>query len=132
VPRGRLKLRVFGSGPGELIQYERSDCKEPTESRYLCASTPEPAALREALSRALGVRAVVRKTRTVHLAGRTRIHLDRVEGLGDFIELEVVLAPGEAASRGIAVARELMALLEIEAEDLVEAAYVDLLEALGS
>ena len=129
VPSGRLKLRVFAAGAGELIQYERRDAKLPSESRYLCVPTPDPEALRAALTRALGVRAVVRKTRTVHLAGRTRIHLDRVEGLGEFIELEVVLAPGEDTSQGVAVARELMALLEIEEDDLVEAAYVDLQEA---
>jgi predicted adenylyl cyclase CyaB len=129
VPTGRLKLRVFATGVGELIQYERSDARLPTESRYVCAPTHDPEALRAALTRALGVRAVVRKTRTVHLSGRTRIHLDRVEGLGEFIELEVVLAPGEETARGVAVARELMARLEIEEDDLVEAAYVDLLEA---
>jgi adenylate cyclase class IV len=131
VPAGRLKLRAFGSGGGELIQYERPDSKAPSESRYVCAPTQHPDALRAALGRALGVRAVVRKTRTVHLAGRTRIHLDRVEGLGEFIELEVVLAPDEATASGVAVARELMARLEIEERDLVEAAYVDLLEARG-
>jgi predicted adenylyl cyclase CyaB len=128
VPAGRLKLRVFGGGQGELIQYERSDSRAPSESRYVVAPTAEPEALRAALSRALGVRAVVRKTRTVHLAGRTRIHLDRVEGLGDFIELEVVLRPEEEAAVGVSVARELMARLEIAEDDLVEAAYVDLLE----
>jgi predicted adenylyl cyclase CyaB len=92
------------------------------------APTQDPEALRAALSRALGVRAVVRKTRTVHLVGRTRIHLDRVDGLGDFIELEVVLRPDEETASGASVARELMTRLEIAEEDLVEAAYVDLLE----
>jgi predicted adenylyl cyclase CyaB len=74
------------------------------------------------------VRAVVRKTRTVYRVGRTRIHLDRVEGLGDFIELEVVLRSDEELASGASVARELMARLEIAEDDLVEAAYVDLLE----
>jgi predicted adenylyl cyclase CyaB len=63
-----------------------------------------------------------------HLAGRTRIHLDHVEGLGDFIELEVVLRPDEETASGVREARELMARLEIAEDDLVEAAYVDLLE----
>jgi adenylate cyclase class IV len=58
---------------------------------------------------------------------RTRIHLDRVEGLGDFIELEVVLSEGEPAEAGVNVARELLAKLGIPPEQLIEGAYVDLL-----
>ena len=38
-------------------------------------------------------------------AGRTRIHLGRVEGLGDFLEPEVVLSYGERAEAGGAIAR---------------------------
>ena len=128
VPAGRLKLREFGDGSGELIQYERSDSVAPSESHYVCAQAEKPAMLKEALSRALGVRAVVRKKRTVYLVGRTRVHLDRVEGLGDFLELEVVLRPGEDPARGVEIAEELMAQLEIDRQDLVEPAYVHLLE----
>ncbi len=127
VPRGRLKLRTFENGKGELIQYERADNTDPTESRYLLAPTDQPEALKEALSNALGVRAVVRKKRVVHIVGRTRIHLDRVEDLGDFIELEVVLDPDELATDGVRVAEELMSKLEIQSADLVESAYADLM-----
>ena len=60
--------------------------------------TTTPDTLRESLlSPAYGQVGRVRKSRTLFLAGRTRIHLDRVEGLGDFLELEVVLADGEHA-----------------------------------
>ena len=120
VPRGRLELRTFENGLGELIQYHRADTTDPTESRYVLAPTNEPEALKEALSNALGVRAVVRKQRVVHMVGRTRIHLDRVEDLGEFIELEVVLEPEEPARNGIRVAEELMTTLEIRRTDLVE------------
>jgi predicted adenylyl cyclase CyaB len=71
----------------------------------------------------------VRKQRTLFLAGRTRIHLDRVEGLGDFLELEVVLAEGEPADAGVREARALMHALGVESSQLVEGAYVDLLAA---
>jgi len=67
------------------------------------------------------------KNRTLLLSGRTRIHLDRVEGLGDFLELEVVLEEGESVESGEAVARELMQKLGIDPYQLVEGAYVDLL-----
>jgi predicted adenylyl cyclase CyaB len=68
----------------------------------------------------------VRKKRRLYMADRTRIHLDDVEGLGTFVELEVVLRDGEDAERGNAVARETMARLGIDESQLVEGAYADL------
>ncbi len=124
---GRLKLRSFPDGMGELIHYQRQDCVEPAESIYVRSVINDPESLKDALSNALGVHAVVCKKRTVYVVGRTRVHLDEVEGLGSFIELEVVLRAGEAPGSGAVVARDLMARLGIQAEALVKSAYVDLL-----
>ncbi len=126
-PNGRLKLRVSSPDAGELIYYRRPDQRGPKESFYLVSPTTTPGTLREALSLAYGQAGRIQKTRTLFLAGRTRIHLDRVEGLGDFLELEVVLAEGEPTESGEAVARDLMAKLGILPGQLVEGAYVDLL-----
>ncbi len=125
---GRLKLRAFADGGGELIFYERPDRSGPKTSRYALARVPDAAALLAVLSAALPVRGVVRKRRELLLAGRTRIHLDRVEGLGDFLELEVVLAEGEDPAAGRVEAGNLMASLEIDDRDLVTGAYIDLLD----
>jgi predicted adenylyl cyclase CyaB len=84
--------------------------------------------LNEVLSQALGVRGVVRKKRTLYWTGQTRIHLDDVEGLGTFLELEVVLEPGQSTVEGVDMARQIMKRLNIEEDNLVEAAYIDLLE----
>ena len=100
---GRLKLRDFGDGHGELIAYQRPDREGPKTSSYLIAPTGDPAALHAALAAALGVRGVVVKERTLLLSGRTRIHLDRVEGLGEFLELEVVVAADVMVGPGTAV-----------------------------
>ena len=127
---GRLKLRIFSPHHGELIHYHRPDRSGPKTSQYLITPTSDPSGLREALTRAHGVRAVVSKTRLLFLAGRTRIHLDRVEDLGDFLELEVVLAENEPITAGEAEAHQLMAKLGIAPEDLVPQAYVDLLESI--
>ncbi len=59
--------------------------------------------------------------------GQTRIHLDRVDGLGDFVELEVVLRPDQEQREGIAIAHELMRRLGIAEDQLVKVAYIDLL-----
>lgn len=131
VPAGRLKLRALEDGSGELIQYYRVDSTGPAESRYRLYPTGDPESLKDVLAAALGTRAVVRKQRTVHLVGPTRIHLDRVEGLGDFVELEVVLEPDQGPEEGVRTAEGLMSKLQIEEPDLIRAAYVDLLEAQG-
>jgi adenylate cyclase class IV len=129
VPHGRLKLRVFGDGSGELIHYHRADAHGPKLSDYVLAPVPEPESLREALTRACGLLGRVRKSRILVLVGPTRIHLDRVEGLGDFLELEVVLADGQPEAEGTAIAQALMARLGVQPEQLVSGAYLDLLRA---
>jgi len=125
---GRLKLREFTDGSGELIFYERPDSAVPTTSHYLIAPTSEPAPLRALLGRLFEVRAVVNKQRRLYMRGRTRIHVDRVDGLGNFMELEVVLQEHQAPADGRLIAEELMQALGVAPEQLVEAAYVDLLE----
>jgi predicted adenylyl cyclase CyaB len=126
-PNGRLKLRAFSETAGELIFYQRPDSAGPKESFYVISPTGSPNTLREALSLAYGQSGRVRKHRTLFLAGRTRIHLDRVEGLGEFVELEVVLSEGEPAEAGVRIAHELLAKLGISPQQLIEGAYVDLL-----
>ncbi|KGD90789.1 adenylate cyclase [Achromobacter sp. RTa] len=124
---GRLKLRAFADGTGELIFYRRSDAAGPKESFYVISRTDAPDTLREALTLAYGTVGRVRKQRRLYMAGRTRIHLDLVEGLGEFLELEVVLREGETPDAGMEEARSLMAGLGVAPEQLVSGAYVDLL-----
>jgi adenylate cyclase class IV len=125
--RGRLKLRRFADGTAELIHYRRADGTEARASDYVRAPVPDAAALHEALARALGVGHRVRKQRFLLLRGATRIHLDRVEGLGDFIELEVVLREGQSDAEGAAIAEALMADLGLQHAPRVAGAYADLL-----
>jgi predicted adenylyl cyclase CyaB len=126
VPHGRLKLRTQ-NGSAELIYYFRSNTPGPRESNYLCIPIPDPAAAREMLTSVHGQRGIIRKTRWLYLSGQTRIHLDRVEGLGDFLELEVVLRENQTLEKGQTIARELMNSLEITQEQLIDRAYVDLM-----
>ena len=123
---GRLKLRAFSSEKAELIFYRRTDERGPKESFYVLSPTTSPDTLRETLTLAYGQAGRVRKNRTLFLSGRTRIHLDRVEGLGEFLELEVVLADEEGIEAGEAVARDLMEKLGICQNQLIEGAYVDM------
>ncbi|QEH35719.1 CYTH domain protein [Aquisphaera giovannonii] len=127
VPGARLKLRIFHEGAGELIRYERSDVAGPKASCYEIAPTSAPATMKSILGRVLPVRGVVRKERRLYRIGPTRIHLDRVEGLGDFLELEVVLRPDQPDLEGALVAEELLTRLGIDESQLISTAYIDLI-----
>lgn len=126
---GRLKLRSFGNQRGELIYYERPDLPSPVISHYSVVEARDPLGLKNLLTRALGVRGLLRKERRLYLVGQTRIHLDRVEQLGDFLELEVALRPGQEEREGVRLAEELLSQLGVTEESLIGAAYFDLLPA---
>ena len=129
---GRLKLRAFADGVGELIAYDRPDVPGPKTSTYQITRIADPDALRETLEHALGQAGRVKKQRWLYLIGRTRVHLDRVDGLGEFLELEVVLRDGEAAESGVAQAHALLKRLGVQPGQLIAGAYIDLLNAAAS
>lgn len=123
----RLKLRILGPERGELIRYERADVADTRCSRYVIARTSDPQILLDILTKTLGRVGVVKKARTLYLIGQTRIHLDRVEDLGDFLELEVVLRPEQGESEGKNIADALLTSFGIDREEFIADAYVDLL-----
>jgi len=127
-PRGRLKLRVLAQDNGQLIYYTRPDQDGPKRSDYHISVTSDPENLKQVLEMAYGIRGVVKKTRSLYLVGQTRVHLDDVEGLGQFMELEVVMREGQSDAEGQLIAEGLMAALGVEKSDLLEGAYMDLLE----
>jgi adenylate cyclase class IV len=126
VPRGRLKLRTQ-NGSAELIYYFRGNITGPRLSDYLRIPIPDPPAAIRMLSLIHGQRGIVRKTRWLHMVGQTRIHLDRVENLGDFLELEVVLRDGQTVEEGTAIANAIKTRLAITDDSLLDRAYVDLM-----
>ncbi len=123
---GRLKLRSHDGSDSELIAYRRPDLLEATESTYV--RVPAPDTIAEALDAALGpATVVVSKRRQLLLWEGVRIHLDEVEGLGSFVELEAVLpGAGDLETARAKVAR-LRSELGIEDDALVSVGYADLL-----
>lgn len=136
-PQGRLKLRLFGrnqedpskEGKSQLIFYRRDDTAGPKCSTYSIYNSDGESenSLMNTLALAYGVKGRVKKIRLLYKVGQTRIHLDRVENLGTFMELEVVLRPDESLEDGRILAQELMAQLGITPDSCVEGAYMDLL-----
>jgi adenylate cyclase class IV len=127
VPHGRLKLRQLAANAGELIFYERPDQPGPKTSTYSVTRTDQPEALRETLSQTLGLRGQVRKRRWLFLVDQSRLPFDEVEGLGGFLEVEVVLRPDQTEDEGARIATGLRLVLGVQEEDLVQGAYLDLL-----
>jgi len=126
--RGRLKLRESSLSGGQLIPYLRPDQRGPKNSDYAVISVEEPERIKALLSEILGVHRVVRKVREIWLHENVRIHLDQVEGLGSFVELEAVYdgAPESLPAQQKKV-RFLMERLGVGEEDLVDVSYEGLL-----
>ncbi len=125
--RGRLKLREQEPGEAELIEYRRADASGARESEYRRVPVADANALRAALDASLGTLVVVEKRRRLLLHENVRIHLDDVEGLGSFLELEAVAEAGsDLAAEHDRVSR-LRAELEVGDDALVAGSYSDLL-----
>jgi adenylate cyclase len=128
---GRLKLRIISHQKGELIFYNRKNDRGPKMSEYYISEIHEPNKLLHVLEKSFGTHGVVKKTRRLFIIGRTRVHVDHVEGLGDFIEFEVVLSGEEDPNRGRAEAQNLMNQFGITNDNLIKCAYVDLINNKG-
>jgi predicted adenylyl cyclase CyaB len=127
VPRGRLKLRVSDRVPGgTLIAYQRPDQAESRLSDYRLISIPDPDQLLAALAETLGVLVTVSKTRQLLHFGATRIHLDEVNVLGTFVELETVLTD-PPLSEAQAEHHFLCDRLGLNESSIVPVSYSDLL-----
>jgi adenylate cyclase class 2 len=129
VPRGRLKLREEPGAGAYLIAYDRPDLPGSKESRYRLIEVGEPVKLREALAAVLGIRVVVSKARRLFVFEGVRIHLDRVDGLGDFIEFEGVRADGGDPGCVANLLNDLRGSFGLRDEDLLRESYSDLLDS---
>lgn len=126
----KIKILIFQAHT-ELIWYDRSDVAGPKLSNFNKFDVPSEVldALKLSLQSSMGVKGEVKKTRTLVLHGQTRIHIDRVDGLGDFMELEVCLSPEETPEHGEKIAHEIRELLAVPETDLLTGAYMDMLKA---
>ncbi|MHB8380955.1 MAG: class IV adenylate cyclase [Candidatus Binataceae bacterium] len=127
VASGKLKLReIADEAGGALIYYGREGLGALQLSRYEILPVPDSAATRTMLAAALGILAEVRKERTLLMRANVRLHLDRVADLGDFGEIEAVIAEGDDPESSRAAVEELLAALGISPGDLIERSYFEL------
>lgn len=130
-PRGRLKLREEANAAPQLVSYERSDLADQRESKYRLVTIEDADELKAALASTLGVRAVVVKQRQLFIWEDVRIHLDDVESLGSFIELEAVAPKSSDLSQEEERIRGLRNAFGIAEVDLVGGSYCDLIAGLA-
>ncbi|XP_055912426.1 uncharacterized protein LOC129946317 [Eupeodes corollae] len=122
---GRLKLRFTENAKAMLVYYERPDVAGPKLSKFNIITVEEPEVLEKMLTASNGAKGVLKKHRYLFIYKNTRIHMDKVEDLGNFMEFEVCLNPEQTIEEGQAFAEELMKIFEIKNEDLMTGAYFD-------
>lgn len=129
VPNGRLKLRE-GNIENNLIFYERDNQSGPKSSHFQLVGVKDPVGLKDALSKANGIKVVVKKKREIYFINNVKFHIDEVPGLGDFIEIE---AGNKLADLSENELREqcdfYIRVLRIKEEDLISLSYSDMLLA---
>ncbi|MDI6803934.1 MAG: class IV adenylate cyclase [Bacteroidota bacterium] len=93
--KGRLKLRVINEDKAELIFYDRDETTNYRFSEYQIYRVADKELMRKILEHAYGIRSIVKKQRQLFTYKNCRIHIDQVDGLGDFLELEVILSKSD-------------------------------------
>ena len=122
----RLKLReIDGTDDAWLIYYERPNHSESRYSQYQLSKVSDPSTLKALLTVALGVETIVQKQREVWMFKNTRIHLDTVTDLGQFIELETVFQ-GQSETEAIDEHQHVKRTLHLDTADPVAVSYSDL------
>jgi predicted adenylyl cyclase CyaB len=129
VPKGRMKLRESLFSGEQLILYLRPDEPGPKRADYEVVPVPKGGRAKELLEALFGVEVVVEKVRRLHVVGDTRIHLDTVAGLGDFLEFEAVYLHGDPTAEKAARldVDRLMKSFDVRQDDLVPLSYRELL-----
>ncbi len=111
-----------------LIGYHRPDQTGSRLSKYILSPVNEPANLKAALELTLGLRVIVEKVRKLYMYNYTRIHLDHVTGLGDFVELETVLGPKVSSEEGKREHVTVIQQLRLDELPVFGGSYSDLLQ----
>jgi adenylate cyclase class 2 len=127
VPNGRLKLRE-GEIENFLIHYERSDQEGPKQSKVTLYTSQPGSTLKEALTKALGILVVVDKEREIYFIENVKFHVDVVENLGTFMEIEAIDKDANIGKDKLnEQCNKYLKEMGIKDENLISVSYSDLL-----
>lgn len=120
----RLKLRVINKSVGTLIYYDRNERRKQRTSHFILSKTENPTELELILKKFFVVKVVVRKSREIFTTDSIRFHLDEVENLGKFLEIELTYEKINTARSRLA---NLIKYLQLDSRNFISASYSDLL-----
>jgi predicted adenylyl cyclase CyaB len=126
VANGKLKMREE-NGSSVLIFYHRGESGPLMLSNYEIVKVADPPRTLRILATALGPIAVVEKVRILMMRDNLRLHLDQVARLGDYGEIEAVIADGDDPERSRSAVNEILAALKVEEGDLLDVSYFEML-----
>lgn len=119
----RLKLRIINDKTGHLVYYDRKDHTEKRISKYLLSDTGSPQELDKILRKFFKVQLVVDKTREIFTTKNLRIHLDRIKGIGIFLEFEIIY---DSLADAKELMKDLMKHFQFKKSDFIKESYSDL------
>ena len=127
IANGRLKLRE-GNIENGLIYYERNDDLGAKESNFQLVSIPDAKALKDILSKSLGIKIIIEKKREIYFIDNVKFHIDEIAGLGSFVEIEASdlyrnISKAELQSQ----CNFYLSELRIKNEDFIPVSYSDML-----
>ncbi|KAI6660999.1 hypothetical protein LOD99_13722 [Oopsacas minuta] len=129
--KGILKLREQqgrGRSVATLIFYEKPADTASKQCHYTKSPIQDPISMKEILSKTLLQRGEVTKERLLYFIGQTHVRLDKVEGIGYFLELEIVMKPDQSRKKGVEIAESLLIELQVDSTWLQTHAYMDIIE----
>ena len=130
VPNGRLKLRE-GNIENNLIYYERSDRPGAKESNFQLVKMPDAKTLKEILTKSLDIKVVVKKKREIYFIENVKFHIDEVEMLASFVEIEASNLYADVSRKQLQQQCDYyMKEFEINEKDLIAVSYSDMMIAL--
>ncbi len=128
-PNGRLKLRE-GNIENNLIHYNRLDQSAPKQSDFTLFKTEDKESLKDILAKSMGIKVIIDKKREIYFIDNVKFHLDVVEDLGTFVEIEATDMEGKKAAEELLIqCQYYLNLFGIGEQDLITNSYSDLLLA---
>ena len=129
VNNGRLKLRE-GNIETNLIYYKRADEQGPKNSNFNLVKINDTEGLKEVLIKSIGIKVIVKKKREIYYIKNVKFHIDEVEGLGSFVEIEAGNILANLSNNDLTTQCNFyLKEFKIRAEDLIEVSYSDMLLA---
>lgn len=128
IDKGRLKFREINNRRFQIIFYQRPDVAGSKLSKYRIIRLDKKTFQnsKNVFKKLFGIKIVVKKTRKLWLYQNTRVHLDKVAGLGNYLELETVIDKISMQAAG-KEHKMMIEMLNLEKHKKIGQSYSDLL-----